>query len=343
MSVFHRKHSGSSKNLPVLLSSEGPSNFHADGLPDLVQDQVHGIANEVHEVVNGKKATIPSKTIDHFRSYPLVQQTRSFLHQIPVARVVLSNTKPMVKQVLESKPLQLALPVTNAVDSVANLGLNLTEKIIPSLKTKTYQRLGEEAMIPYHFTAKYGKIATDQTFAIVEKNVYNPAHSQVLKFRKYYNEKFYDTKGKPLVRSTFDPVTAPVNNVFEKLTIKYFPNGKDVPKEGYSSELNRSLALFINFVSRTAPIVEQNVLTITMLPCNYAKHVNDVFNKSLDKQPQMTLKYSWTASKDAVKQLEREMIRYVKGKSPTKMLKRSKNTIQENVEQVENEIQAQVA
>lgn len=343
MSVFHRKHSGSSKNLPILLSSEGPSNTNGDSLPRAVQSQVEEMANQVHEAVNGKSKVIPSKTIDHVRSYPLVQQTRSFLYQIPVARVVIANTKPVVKQVLESKPLQLVLPVTNLVDTMANSSLNLTEKVIPSLKVKTYQRLGEEAMIPYTLTVKYSKIVTNQTVSLVEKNVYNPAHEQVLKFRKYYNEKFYDTQGKPLIRSTFDPVTGPVNNVFENLTIKYFPEGKEVSKDGYSSELNRSFALLLNFISRTAPIVERRVLNVAWLPCNYVVHVNDVFNKSLDKQPELTIKYSWVASKDAVKQLEKELIGYAKGKSPTKLYKKSKASVQEGIDEAEARVQPQVA
>lgn len=355
MSVFHRKHSGSSKNFPVLLSSERAENSNIESLPGAVQDEVEQIGEDAN-VTRKLKKTIPSKTFDHVKSYPLVQQTRSFLYQIPVARVVIANTKPVVRQVLESKPLQLVLPVTNLVDNVANSSLNLTEKVVPSLKTKTYQRLGEEALIPYNLTMKYGKQITDTTVTIIDQNVYQPAHGQVLKFRKYYNEKFYDTNGKPLVRSTLDPVTAPFNNLFEKLTIQYFPEGKKVPKEGYSSELNRSVALFINFVSRSAPVLESNVFNISMLPCNYVLHVNNVFNENLDKQPKLTMKYSWAASKDSVKKLKGEAIEYAKENSPHKLLKcknskkkrhgyhtQGQQALQDRIEEVEAQIQAQAA
>lgn len=342
MPAFHRKHSsGNSKNPPVLLSSEraSPSNVasnvtaQAENGVDNVQTQVENAAEQVqnqvenvtdrlqeHVQVPEKGKHIPLKTVDHIKSYPLVQQTRSLLHEVPAARILHANTKPWLKSLLESKVMQLALPLTNTVDSVTNSSLNLTEKAVPSLKTKTYQKLGEEALLPYTYTKKYGKQATNKTVSLGNQNVYQPAHNQVLKFRKYYNEKLYDTKGKPLVRSSLDPLTAPLNNMFEHTYIKWFPHGKDVPKQGYSSELNRSVALVINFFSRSIPVLEKNVFDTGMLPCNYVIHANKVLNKSLDKQPRLGFKDSLNGSKDAFTELEKEVAEYIKKHGPQKLL-----------------------
>ncbi|AQZ12795.1 SPS4 (YOR313C) [Zygosaccharomyces parabailii] len=356
MPAFHRKHSGSSKNIPVLLSSEhtNPSNVasnvtaHAEAIPDKIHNQVENAADnlqtEVDNVVDSvqnppKNTSIPSKTVDHIKSYPLVQQTRSFLYGIPAARVLHANAKPLVKSVLESKPMQLALPVTNTVDTVANSSLSLTEKVIPSLKTKTYQKLAEEAKLPFTYTKKYSKQATNKTVELADQNVYQPAHNQVMKFRKYYNKKFYDTKGKPLVRSSLDPMTGPINNLFENLYIKWLPNGTPVSKDGYSSELNRSVALVINFFSRTIPVIEKHIADTSMMPCHYVMHVNSVFNKSLDKQPSLGFMDFWNASKRAISELEKEAIQYAKSHGPQKLLtKHKKEKIDGNVLQQSQEL-----
>lgn len=356
MSVFHRKHSNSAaKSQPVLLSSERPSNVNfAETLPEQVADSVDEIREEAVAMTKGNNK-IPHRTIDHFRSYPLVQQTRSFIHQVPVARVFIANTKPVVKQVLESKPMQIALPVTNFLDNVANSSLNVTEKIVPSIKTKTYGRLKEEALYPCNVTVQYGVKAKDKVVYLVDENVYKPAHNQVLKFRRYYNEKFYDTKGRPLVRSTLDPITRPVNDIFENLTVKYFPEGEKVPQDGYSCEINRSAALANNLVHRSYPVVQRNFINLTMLPCNYVLYVNRVLNESLDKQPNMRPTQCWDATKTAVVRIKNETLGSIKEKTPWKNRKRVKKPqgfrsnpspiedFQEKIREVENQLKEKVA
>ncbi|CAR28815.1 hypothetical protein ZYGR_0U01740 [Zygosaccharomyces rouxii] len=357
MPAFHRKHSsGSSKNPPVLLSSESasPSNVasnvaaQVENATEKVQTQVANVTEQVeqHVTVPERKKAIPLKTVDHIKSYPLVQETRSFLQEVPAARILHANTKPWLKSILESKMMQIALPVTNTVDTMANSSLNLTEKIVPSLKTKTYQKLGEEALLPYTYTKKYGKQATDKTLSIADQNIYQPTHNQVLKFRKYYNEKLYDTKGKPLVRSSLDPLTAPLNNFFQNNYVKWFPKGEDVPKDGYSSELNRSVALVINFFSRSIPVLEKSVIDTGMMPCHYFIHANKVLNKSLDKQPSLGFKDSLNGSKNAISELEKEAAEYIKSHGPQKLLTNpfhnQKKKVNNVVEQGQNAIQDRV-
>lgn len=359
MPAFHRKHSsGASKNPPVLLSSERPSPLNvgsevaaqAENATEKLQSRVQNATEQVQEQIRApeKEKAIPLKTFDHIKSYPLVQETRSFLYEVPAARIVHANTKPWLKSILESKLMQIALPVTNTVDTVANSSLNLTEKIVPSLKTKTYQKLSQEALLPYTYTKKYGKQATDKTVSLVDQNVYRPTHNQVLKFRKYYNEKIYDTKGKPLVRSSLDPITAPLNNFFQNNYVKWLPEGKDVPRDGYSSELNRSVALVINFFSRSIPVLEKNVIDTGMMPCYYFIHANKVLNKSLDKQPSLGFKNSLNGSKDAISHLEKEAADYIKSHGPQKLLTNplhkgnKKNRVEDVVEQSQNAIQDHV-
>lgn len=265
-----------------------------------------------------------SKALVHINSYPLVQETEGFLSKVPAARILAANTKPIYESVVNSKPAQWVLPLTKMVDSIADRTLSLTDRVVPSLKTKTYHRLGEEAMLPYTYTkSAVGKVGT-ATISAADTYVYTPTHNQVLKFRQFYNEKVYDTHGRPLIRSSLDPIVAPCNKKFEAVTHTYLPEGKQVPTDGYNSEISRSAALTVNLVQRAAPIAESRVTNLVLAPYRYAKHVNSIFNHNLDKQEDLSLKNSWIASKNAVAELNKETLDYVRNTAPVRKMSRSK-------------------
>ncbi|CDO95725.1 unnamed protein product [Kluyveromyces dobzhanskii CBS 2104] len=256
------------------------------------------------------------KTVDHINGYPLVQQTIEILDGIAVARIVKANTVPTATAILTSKPVKFVEPVTKVVDTVANSGLILTEMVIPSLKSKTYQRLGEEAMIPYNLASKAMNKTVDTTVSLAESYIYSPTHNQILKFRQYYNEKVYDTHGKPLIRGSLDPLVSPCNKWYESLINKSFPEGKEVPTNGFSNELDRSFALTFNAIQRIGSILNRKSKETVLAPCNYAKHVNDVLNVNLDKQDDLSLPKSWVATKDSLQELNNETIGYLKSFAP---------------------------
>ncbi|QEU59174.1 Sps4 [Kluyveromyces lactis] len=256
------------------------------------------------------------KTVDHINGYPLVQQTKEILDGISVARVVKANTLPTATAILTSKPVKFVEPVTKIVDTVADTGLTVTEKVIPSLKTKTYQRLGEEAMIPYNLTSKAVNKTVDTTVSFAENYIYEPTHNQILKFRQYYNEKVYDTHGKPLIRGSLDPLVSPCNKWYESLINSSFPEGKEVPTNGFSNELDRSFALTFNAIQRAASVFNKRSKETILAPCNYVKHVNDVLNVNLDNQEDLSLPKSWVATKDSFQELNQETIDYIKSFSP---------------------------
>lgn len=315
MSIFRKKHSHQTTQEPA------PVQLHES---EPAQEGVH----EGHQ----ESQPVPFKTVDHINGYPLVQQTKDILDSIAVARVVKANTLPTANAILASKPVKLVEPVTKVVDTVADSGLTLTEKVIPSLKTKTYQRLGEEAMIPYNLTSKAVNKTVDTTVSAAESYIYEPTHNQILKFRQYYNEKVYDTHGKPLIRGSLDPIVSPVNKWYESL-IKYsFPEGKEVPTNGYSNELDRSFALTFNAIQRAASALNKKTVETVWAPCNYVKHVNEVLNVNLDKQEDLSLPKSWVATKDSVQELNKETLDYLKSLSPIGAIptfKKKKSTTEE--------------
>ncbi|SCU89999.1 LADA_0F01156g1_1 [Lachancea dasiensis] len=253
-----------------------------------------------------------AKSVEHVKSYPLVKQTHDFFVQLPATRILVANTKPVYDSVANSKPARWVAPVTRMVDSVADKGLEMTDKLMPSLKSKTYHDLRQDAASPFVFTRNAVVKATNATVSAADTYVYEPTHNKVMKFRQFYNAKLYDTHGKPLVRSSMDPLVAPCNQRLENMTKSYFPVGREVSTNGFSSEISRTLALSNNLLQRMSPIAQRKLVNFVMAPCTYTQHVNEVFNKKLDEQEDLGIANSWNASKGAISTLNKETLDYVK-------------------------------
>ncbi|CAD6643815.1 XXYS1_4_G0032290.mRNA.1.CDS.1 [Saccharomyces cerevisiae] len=254
-----------------------------------------------------RRGRLNLKTVDHIETYPIVQETEEIAKKIALTRIILAQTKPRIDKVVVSRPVQTVAPVVNFFDKMANSTLSTVERVIPSLKTKTYKRLGEEIVLPYTLSKKYGKQFRDTTARNGDNYIYQPVHGRLMKFRKYYNEKFIDTKGKPLIRGQLDPVLLPVNNTFEKVTVKYLPKGQKVPNDSFSCEFNRGLALEYNFMTRAVSAVSHQVVGIAKLPIAYGYHTNSVYNKNLDKQGDLKMKNVLRGTWDTITDLEREI------------------------------------
>ncbi|CAI4052285.1 Sps4p SKDI_15G4510 [Saccharomyces kudriavzevii IFO 1802] len=274
-----------------------------EGVTENIADGQNQDVNE--QVVNRGRLNL--KTVDHIGAYPLIQETEGIAKKVAVTRIILAQTKPKIDKVIISKPVQTVAPVINFFDKVTNSTLNTVERVVPSLKTKTYQRLGEEIALPYTLTKKYGKQFKDTSARSGDNYIYQPIHGRLVKFRKYYNEKFVDTKGKPLVRGHLDPILLPLNNAFEKATIKYLPKGEKVPNDTFCCEFNRGLALDYNFMTRALSAASHQVADVAKLPFAYGYHTNTVYNKNLDKQDDLRIKNVLKGTWDTMKDLEHEV------------------------------------
>lgn len=256
------------------------------------------------------------KVIDHLYTYPLVQQTDAFVSKLPVARIAAANAKPILESKVVAAPLNLIKPVSNVIDNLAVKSLVALEKVIPSLKTKTYQRLGEEFMMPYNFTKSTINKGVSEVSDFTTTYAYEPVHDNIVKFRKFYNEKIYDTKGKPLIRGSLDSFVAPINKKMEEAIKSYLPEGAEVSTEGFSNEIDRSFALLSNAVSRAVPVTEKKATDVIMAPCNYTSHVIDIFNTNLDKEESLSIKNSFNATKTSVAEIEHEIVACIKDHAP---------------------------
>ncbi|CCF57807.1 hypothetical protein KAFR_0D01610 [Kazachstania africana CBS 2517] len=260
-----------------------------------------------------------SKYVERLKTYPLVQETVVIIEKIPVTRVLYANTKPVVKAILNSKPVQKMCPVTPFVDNVAVQSLKLTEKVVPCIKTKRYQDIHKTVVKPAVFTKNCARQIINTTVMAGDTYLYKPVHGQILNFRKFYNRKIYDTKGKPLIRGNFDPFILPLNNAFENLMLKYLPNATCISTDDFSCEVDRSVALSFNFILNAIPAIEHRKSELIWSPCNYVAHINRVTNKNLDKQPDLSCRHWWPATVTTFTELEREAVTYIKQDTPVRL------------------------
>ncbi|CUS20904.1 LAQU0S02e01002g1_1 [Lachancea quebecensis] len=255
-----------------------------------------------------------SRSVERAKTFPLLQQTHEFLAQLPACRILEANAKPIISSIASSKPAKWASPAAKVADNIADKGLEFAENWAPSLKTKTYQDLCHDALVPFNYSKETVGKAANVTLGAADTYVYEPAHARMSTFRQFYNEKVYDTNGKPLIRGSIDPLVAPCNKRLEAATKAYFPDGEEVPSNGYNTEFSRTLALSANFVQRAVPWVNRKVTDLAMAPYNYTSHVNAVFNHSLDKQENLSLTNSWAATREALCTLNQEALQYAKPK-----------------------------
>ncbi|CAL9731102.1 sporulation-specific protein 4 [Monosporozyma unispora] len=308
--LFHRKLKIS--NLNNIVDPNNP----IEETQDTMQEMGETFSHELNQLTKGKLGD-HFKTIKHLKSYPLIQETQKHMDNCVITKVIIANTEPMMVKVLNSKPLQIVSPVTNFIDKVSYSSLKLTEKIVPSIKTKTFKILGDEIMTPVNKTRSVTKKVKNGMVNKGHRYVYQPTNSKIIQWRKYYNDKFYDTKGKPLVRGTFDPVILPLNNVFENSTHKYFPQCEPVNGK-FSCEFDRSVALSIKLIQNVIPIVESKTTEVIKSPFHYANHVNSVINKHIDMESNLCLSNTARATYGSMIELYQEFWFGCKKRAPLK-------------------------
>lgn len=151
------------------------------------------------------------KTVDHLAKYPLVQQTSDFVYSYPGTKMVVGSLKPIVESSIVVKSFSLFKPCANAVDTLTDKSLNIVDKFVPSLQTQTYQTLSDEILKPVVATKTKINDATTNIKDFTISHGVEPVHEKIIEFRKFYNEKVYDTQGKPIIRGKFDSIVNPCN------------------------------------------------------------------------------------------------------------------------------------
>lgn len=252
------------------------SEHHEETQPDIPEDA----APEAPDIQDEPAAC---QTTEHLKSYPIINETSTFVNEFAITKAAINSSIPIIKPIAEFIHSQSLLkPIVQTVDNFGNSTLNSVESVAPCLKTATWEDVLVSIKTPIVQTDEAIKDAFTATGDCMENNLIAPTRRFVRNGRAYYNEKLYDTKGKPLLRSSLDPVFRPVNYHMENFTLTNLPEGEPVMVE-YSSEVERNVYLSMNLIERAIPVMGNKVVECLMVPCNYTIHVFDVYNDNLDK------------------------------------------------------------
>lgn len=248
------------------------------------------------------------QTSDRLKSYPLLKEASDSFNEFGIIKAIKNSSVPVFKPIGEFINSQSLLrPIVQTVDGVGVSTLNGIERVVPCFKTMTSDDVLVGIKTPIVRADQTVKGAVTATSDCVENNIVSPTRKLVRDSRAFYNEKLYDTKGKPLLRSSFDPVFRPINYQLENFTLTNLPEGEPVMVE-YSSEVERNVYLSINFVDRLIPAVENKIVGCLMVPCNYTTHVVEVYNENLNKELELSVNSSIKAIYNTTVELTNEAI-----------------------------------
>lgn len=219
-------------------------------------------------------------TTAHLMSYPLVKETVELVEKIPGVSTIESASKPVAEFMHEQSLLK---PAVDTIDKMGSSALEMTENVVPCMKTVGYEDIANTIEAPFIAASDGVKKCTQWTNETVEENVCSPSKQLIKDFRAYYNEHLYDTKGKPLLRSSMDPLVRPVNSYMESMAKNYLPETEPMTHE-FSSEIEKNMFLSYDITKRSIPVVMNKKLEIVMSPYNYTMHAVDIFKDNWAKQ-----------------------------------------------------------
>lgn len=222
-------------------------------------------------------------SIEHLESYPMVKETKQFLDSFPITTSIKKTSLPIIEPILKFTESQsfLKLILENS-DKLGDSTLNQIDWLLPVTKSLTFEEFYEDVSSPIIKTDKLIKDAIVSANDSIEKNLISPTKNSVKEFRSFYNKKVYDTHGKPLLRSSLDPIFKPINSKVENYTNEILPVGEKVSNE-FSSEIERNLYLNLEFGKRSIPVINEAVVSTIKTPCNLTNHVFEVYNENLQK------------------------------------------------------------
>ena len=224
-----------------------------------------------------------------------------------------ANSESATKKIVFSKTVQYMSPVTTFLDNISDSTLTLTDRMIPSLKTLSYEKIGDTLLLPVKKTKERVKKFKSKNKTLDD----NPINSEgQVKTKKEVKD------SKPGIRNKLDPLLLPINNRIENVSIKYFSTGNEMPVVTFKSEINRSLKL-------SSSVFSKMLMSAALLPCKSIIHMNDVFNKELDQMKDLCLKHSIVAKWNTIKTLKEEMIQTIwkKKKEEETRPEESKNSV----------------
>lgn len=229
-------------------------------------------------------------TSEKVMSYPLVKETVDLVMSIPGVQSLEDTKNAFLEPAISYVHSQVILkPVIKNMDNMGTLTLNAVENTIPALKTATFATVSDLVKSPFIQMEQSKLQAMQWTEETVDRTFFSPARKMIHDTRVYYNNHWYDTRGKPLLRSSLDPVMRPVNQFLEDFALKNFPEPAIPFSSDSSTEIGKSIQLSKDVTMRALPVIMKKKTDVAMMPYNCSLHVINVFRENMDKRS------GWTA------------------------------------------------
>lgn len=131
--------------------------------------------------------------------------------------------------------------------------------------------------------------------------------------RRQYS-RIYDNNGRPVLRSSLDPLLRPCNDRVENVITDYLP-AEQLKAKQYTNELSRSIRLGRTAMERSIPMIREGAAIVAKVPTALTYHVREVYkgkesNHSKgdeESNPRVTV----LAVLGTSRQLSREWTKYV--------------------------------
>jgi sporulation-specific protein 4 len=227
-----------------------------------------------------------SKFVEHLATYPAVAAVTGFAASFPVIKIFASNGVPLLKYIQERtsdsrtvEPVYKRIqPVVKRVDKLGDEVLTSMDNRFPQLKTAEPREVATLAQEPVRRARRAASNYRRQAGEQLSERVVRPLKSVSRAARGQYN-RVYDTHGRALVRSRFDPLVLPVNDRLESFISDYLPEGEELPNQAnLSNEFSRTWRLARTAANRARPVVREQVRTARSVPRATRNHVRKVYN-----------------------------------------------------------------
>jgi sporulation-specific protein 4 len=276
------------KSTPQEAESDGPVTDPKTTLKP--QDEITEVPPLVSEPVAGEDGRPKFQTTTHIASYPLIRETLNLVETIPGVRVLKVTTQsladPIVGFVFFNGLIQ---PIVKTIDDFGVQTLGTVDSFVPCITTVGYNEVGELIKSPFISTDQTVRAVVVSTNDAFDFNIKEPTKKLVHTARGYYNAHVYDTQGKPLLRSSVDPIFRPINRAVDEFISKNLPEGGQPVSKDFSSEVERNFWLTWDLNKRSIPVITGKINEVFMAPCTYTKHALDVFHDNLNRQEKKTV------------------------------------------------------
>lgn len=300
--------------------------------------------SQIRKTKVGKKSNVLAKqtveefkSIEHLKSYRLYSEGKSAALDIAIIRVIDANVKPIMKSIRDSRILLSTRFITNSIDRVTLSMILLGERMLPSMKTigtkDIWRSIATPVVVPI-------RLAIDVQHAAIETAtyfVYRPYHNELTRFRHFYNRKLIDTKNKPLIRGSVDPIIKPLNDSIENIVMGRFPDLLAKQRKDFCCETSRSTMLVYVATEGSKLATVQHMKHKMMMPCVMIRKSNEIFNEHLDKQEDLGMRSVLKAVDGAFKQIEKESIEYLRNMMRPRRFRKKSATKATNVQPSEEE------